>query len=80
MTEAGLDPARSVAAIRTAGLNRARIRDAIFALDTFPGVTGTIVFDTNMDDIGPPWLAVVEHGRLRYFSSDHPRFRQPDAP
>lgn len=63
-------------AIREAGLNRALIRDALFSLKTYPGVTGEIVFDTNMDDISPPWLAVVQDGRFRYFSSDHPNFAQ----
>ncbi len=59
-----------IAAIREAGLNRARIRDALYALDTVRGVTGTITFDTNMNDVGTPWLAVVRGGRFRYFRAD----------
>ena len=63
-------------AIGEAGLNRARIRDALFRLKTYPGVTGEIAFDTNMSDISPPWLAEVQDGRFRYFSSNHPNFAQ----
>ena len=65
-----------IGAIRKGGLNRALIRDALFSLKTYPGVTGEIVFDTNMNDISPPWLAVVQGGGFRYFSSDHPNFVQ----
>jgi len=55
-----------VGAIRRAGLDRARIRDALFDLQTVHGVTGPIVFDTNMSDIGPLWLATVRGGRFVY--------------
>jgi ABC-type branched-subunit amino acid transport system substrate-binding protein len=65
-----------VRAIREAGLNRALIRDALYAAKTYPGVTGEIVFDTNMNDISPPWLAVVREGRFHYLGSDHPDFVQ----
>lgn len=51
-----------VAAIRKAGLNRARIRDAVQALSPFPGVTGTIQWD----DLGQNQRAV----RLRRLSSE----------
>jgi branched-chain amino acid transport system substrate-binding protein len=34
-----------IAAVREAGLNRARIRDAVQALSPYPGVTGTIQWD-----------------------------------
>jgi ABC-type branched-subunit amino acid transport system substrate-binding protein len=53
-----------VGAIRRAGPNRARVRDALFELGTVRGATGTIVFDTNMSDIGPIWLATVRGGRF----------------
>jgi ABC-type branched-subunit amino acid transport system substrate-binding protein len=55
-----------LAAIREAGLNRARIRDALYRLETVRGVTGPIVFDTNMSDVGPLWLATVRGGRFDY--------------
>jgi ABC-type branched-subunit amino acid transport system substrate-binding protein len=53
-------------AVRRGGLNRARIRDALFDLQTYDGVTGHMVFDTNMSDIGPLWLARVAGGRFVY--------------
>jgi ABC-type branched-subunit amino acid transport system substrate-binding protein len=53
-------------AIRTGGLNRARIRDALYALGSWRGVTGTIVFDTNMSNVGAPWLAVARDGRFHF--------------
>jgi len=56
-----------VRAIRAAGLNRARVRDALYALESVRGVSGEIVFDTNMSNVTPPWLAEVRGGRLRYF-------------
>ena len=56
-----------VQAIRRAGLNRARIRDALYALETVRGVSGEIVFDTNMSNVTPPWLAEVRSGTFRYF-------------
>jgi branched-chain amino acid transport system substrate-binding protein len=52
--------------IRSAGLNRARIRDGLFAIQKIDGVSGEIVFDTNMSDVAHVWLAVVDHGRYRY--------------
>jgi branched-chain amino acid transport system substrate-binding protein len=55
-----------VDAIRKAGINRARIRDALFDLRTYHGAAGEIVFDTNMSNIARPWIAVVEGGRFRF--------------
>ncbi|MFQ5876894.1 MAG: ABC transporter substrate-binding protein [Acidobacteriota bacterium] len=55
-----------IEAIRKAGLNRARIRDAIYELRSVRGVTGEIRFDTNMNDVGRPWLAEVRRGRFEY--------------
>jgi branched-chain amino acid transport system substrate-binding protein len=59
-----------VAAVRQAGLNRARVRDALYALSRFPGVTGIIEFDPTMNDVSRPWLATVQNGRLDYFRPD----------
>ncbi|MBI4515596.1 MAG: ABC transporter substrate-binding protein [Deltaproteobacteria bacterium] len=56
-----------IAAIRRAGLNRARIRDALFANKTFAGVTGTIEFDSTLNNVRQPWLAEVKDGRFHYF-------------
>ena len=59
-----------ISAIRGGGLNRARIRDALYALPRYHGVTGTIEFDPTMNDISRPWLAAVHNGRLDYFRPD----------
>jgi branched-chain amino acid transport system substrate-binding protein len=65
-----------IAAIREAGLNRALIRDSLYALKSTRGVSGEIVFDTNMSDVAPVWMATVQGGRYRYApapSWDEPR-------
>lgn len=54
-------------AVREAGLNRVRIRDALYSLQAFPGVTGEILFDSTMNDISRPWLATVRQGGFHYF-------------
>jgi branched-chain amino acid transport system substrate-binding protein len=69
-----------VESVRRGGLNRAKIRDAIFGLPTFPGVTGEIVFDSTHNDISRAWLARVEQGRFRYFRPpDWERVAHPRA-
>ena len=55
-----------IAAIRTAGLNRVRLRDALYDYERFDGVTGPIVFDTTLNDIGPVYLATAREGRWSY--------------
>lgn len=54
-------------AIRSAGLNRARIRDALFAHTTFAGVTGPIEFDSTQGNVRRPWLAQVRNGRFEFW-------------
>jgi branched-chain amino acid transport system substrate-binding protein len=66
-----------IAAIREAGLNRARIRDSLFNRKSYRGVSGEIQFDTNMSDVGPLWLATVREGRYRYAPA--PSWEQPRA-
>lgn len=61
-----------ITAIRTAGLNRARIRDALFSLKSFDGVTGRIEFDSTANNIRKPWLAEVRNGRFRFFQPPGP--------
>ncbi|MFQ5614864.1 MAG: ABC transporter substrate-binding protein [Anaerolineales bacterium] len=56
-----------IQAIRTAGLNRARIRDALTALKSFHGVTGEITFDATHNDVGTIWLAEVRNGKFHFF-------------
>lgn len=58
-----------IQAIRTAGLNRARIRDALTALKSFQGVTGEIPFDATHNDVGTIWLAEVSDGKFHFFPS-----------
>jgi ABC-type branched-subunit amino acid transport system substrate-binding protein len=55
-----------LSAVQRGGLNRVRIRDELFALRTVPGVSGPMVFDTNMSNVAPLWLAVVKNGRFHY--------------
>jgi branched-chain amino acid transport system substrate-binding protein len=51
-----------VAAIREAGLNRARIRDSIAARQTFAGAGGRIEWDVTGQNRRPPVLAVIHEG------------------
>jgi len=53
-------------AICQAGLNRARIRDALTATANYSGVTGEMTFDPNCKDIRPLFLATVHNGRIVY--------------
>ncbi len=55
-----------VAAVRKAGLNRVRIRDALAAVERYHGVTGEIVFDNTFNDVGKVPLARVESGAFHY--------------
>ncbi len=55
-----------IAAIRNAGLNRYRIRDALAAMVNFQGVTGDIIMDKVYSDRGPVTLATVRDGRWVY--------------
>lgn len=52
-----------VAAIRQAGLNRARIRDAIAALPAGAGASGPIEWDEFGQNRRPPALAVIRSGQ-----------------
>ena len=53
-----------VRAIRRAGLNRAKIRDALAADPVYRGVAGEIRFDGAGSNVVPPMLAVVRGGRF----------------
>lgn len=53
-------------AIRVAGLNRARIRDVLASLESYQGITGEIIFDATLNDIGPICLAEVRDGRFHF--------------
>lgn len=59
-----------IEAIRQAGPNPTRIRDALYEMESFEGVTGPIRFDTTMNDVGPVYLAVVRGGEFVYQEID----------
>lgn len=53
-------------AICEAGLNRARIHDALADLEQYDGVTGHMVFDPNQKNVAPMYLGTVHNGSVRY--------------
>ena len=55
-------PARSPSA--TAGLNRGKIRDALYSVESYKGVTGEMVFDPNAKNIAPLYLGKVKDGKF----------------
>ena len=61
-----------VAAVRQAGLNRARIRDALRALPPWQGVTGTVRWDPTGQNLHPVTLGTVRRGRLVPYRSGPP--------
>jgi branched-chain amino acid transport system substrate-binding protein len=60
----------SIAGIEAAGLNRAKIRDALAATKSYPGVTGEIRFDAAHQDVGDVMLARVEKGRWCFYTRE----------
>jgi ABC-type branched-subunit amino acid transport system substrate-binding protein len=49
-----------------AGLNRARIHDALADVEEYDGVTGPMVFDPNQKNIAPMYLGTVHNGAITY--------------
>jgi hypothetical protein len=49
-----------------AGLNRARIHDALADIDQYDGVTGHMVFDPNQKNVAPMYLGTVHDGKITY--------------
>ncbi len=49
-----------------AGLNRARIHDALGDMEKFDGVTGHMVFDPNQKNVSPMYLGTVHNGSITY--------------
>ena len=69
-----------VASVEIAGLNRAKIRDAMLDLETFQGyegVTGTMYFDASWNDIGEIFMVKIENGEFVYFP--RPEFKSEKA-
>jgi branched-chain amino acid transport system substrate-binding protein len=61
-------------AICRAGLNRGAIRDALYRLERYKGVTGEMIFDPNAKNIAPLYLGTVKAGTLtfRRYSMEKP--------
>lgn len=58
-------------ATQVAGLNRAKIRDVIaYRSEPWHGVTGDIVFNAALDNVGPVAVARVENGTWNYYTRD----------
>jgi branched-chain amino acid transport system substrate-binding protein len=53
-------------AICKAGLNRGLIRDALYGLQEYKGVTGNMIFDPNNKAIRPLYLGTVRDGHIQY--------------
>jgi ABC-type branched-subunit amino acid transport system substrate-binding protein len=49
-----------------AGLNRARIHDALANIENYDGVTGQMAFDPNQKNVAPMFLAKVHNGAISY--------------
>lgn len=49
-----------------AGLNRARIHDALADIEEYDGVTGHFVFDPNQKNSAPLYLGTVKHDAITY--------------
>jgi ABC-type branched-subunit amino acid transport system substrate-binding protein len=61
-------------AICRAGLNRGRIRDALYGLEHYKGVTGEMVFDPNAKNVAPMYLGKVRQGKFTFtrYTMDKP--------
>jgi hypothetical protein len=53
-------------AICRAGLNRGAIRNALYGLERYKGVTGEMVFDPNAKNIAPMYLGKLHDGQWTY--------------
>ena len=49
-----------------AGLNRARIHDALANIEEYDGVTMKMVFDPNQKNVAPLYLGTVQNGAITY--------------
>jgi hypothetical protein len=49
-----------------AGLNRARIHDALANIEEYDGVTGHMVFDPNQKNVAPLYMGTVHNGTISY--------------
>ena len=65
-------------AVRKAGPNRVRIRDALAKYTHYDGVTGPIDFDTTLNDIGPVYITSVQGGKFTYREANFTKVTQAD--
>jgi branched-chain amino acid transport system substrate-binding protein len=67
-----------------AGLNRARIHDALADIEEYDGVTGLMVFDPNQKNVAPMYLGTVHNGAITYrvakMEKASPPAQSADAP
>jgi hypothetical protein len=49
-----------------AGLNRARIHDALADVEQYDGVTGRMIFDPNQKNVSPMYMGTVHNGEITY--------------
>lgn len=61
-----------------AGLNRARIHDALADMESYDGVTGHMTFDPNQKNVAPMYLGTVHDGAITYHIAT--MNKQPAAP
>jgi ABC-type branched-subunit amino acid transport system substrate-binding protein len=62
-----------------AGLNRARIHDALANIEQYDGVTGPMVFDPNQKNVQPMYLGTVHNGAISYRVATMEKTLQPPA-
>ncbi len=53
-------------AVCRAGLNRGRIRDALYGLERYRGVTGEMIFDPNAKNIASLYLGTIRNGKAEF--------------
>jgi branched-chain amino acid transport system substrate-binding protein len=53
-----------------AGLNRARIHDALANIEEYDGVTGHMIIDPNQKNVAPMFIATVHNGEITYRPAD----------
>jgi ABC-type branched-subunit amino acid transport system substrate-binding protein len=63
-----------------AGLNRARIQDALDNVAQYDGVTGHMVFDPNQKNVAPMYLGTVHNGVVTYRVATMEIQPQPEKP
>ncbi len=63
-----------------AGLNRARIHDALADIEQYDGVTGHMVFDPNQKNVAPMYLGTVHNGSITYRPASMEKTPAPPNP